>query len=179
MTNEYEHTTHTYKISGKVVPSVTQVLNRAGLVDDSFYTADGAQRGTFVHEACELFDKNLLDFDRLDPALEGYVEAWQSFRKLMPVKFDVIEEPFWSEEHGFGGTIDRAHGDIVGDIKTGQFPAWLALQLGGYSILRPASSAWGVQLKSNGKFSMKTIGPYELAMARRQFLAALEKVKNG
>lgn len=174
----FDAATHEYTIRGRIVPSVTQVLDRAGLVDASWYTPAAAQRGTYVHEVCALFDRDELDWESIDESLKGYVTGWAKFRRLMPAKFDVIEEPFWSEEHCFGGTIDRAWNGIIGDIKTGAFPDWLALQLGGYSILRPATFACGIRLSSDGKFSMKNIAPYELGLARKQFLAALEKVKN-
>ncbi len=171
--NTFDPIKHEYAISGRAVPSVTQVLQRAGLIDDSWFTEDSRERGTFVHEATALFDRGELDFDRLDPALVGYVEAWQMFRALVPVKFDLIEVPMWSEEYRFAGTIDRAWPGHVLDIKTGAFPAWMPLQLGGYSILYPAQHACGVRLGSDGKFSMWNIAPYELAMARKDFLAAL------
>ena len=176
--NEYDEKTHTYRINGVIVPGVTSVLRSAGLIDTSWYTADCTTRGTYVHEACALFDQDRLDWKSLDPRITPYVEGWAKFRKVMPVRFDVIEKQFWNEQYGFGGTIDRAWSTTIVDIKTGAFPDWLALQLGGYSLLYPCVFASGIRLNSNGKFSMKNIGPYELGLARKQFLAALEKVKN-
>lgn len=183
MKNTFDESTHQYRIGGQIVHSVTQVLKHAGHVDETWYTPAHADRGTYVHLACTYYDQGILDWSSLDPQLKGYVDAWVKFRRAMPVNFEIIEEPFWNEQYGFAGTIDRAwkqgSDTIICDIKTGQFPEWLSLQLGGYSILYPAMFGCGVRLTSDGKFSMKNIGCYELALARKKFLYALNEVKNG
>ena len=42
----FDKETHIYKIDGVVVPSNTQILSETGLVDSSWYTQEGADRGT-------------------------------------------------------------------------------------------------------------------------------------
>jgi len=179
--NEFREATHEYFIGGNPVPSVTGVLKEAGLIDDSFFTPAAAERGTFVHQACALWDKGELDTCALDPVLVPYLEAWQKFRKESGVTPTIIEEPFYSLEHGFAGTIDRAWMDgkhfIVCDIKSGPLPDWLPLQLAGYSILINAFSGMGVELRDNGSYSVKVINTVELFKARRQFLKFLATVK--
>ena len=179
--NTFDPETHQYTIDGRPVPSVTTVLKEAGIIDASFYTPFAAERGTFVHQACALYDKDELDMQTLDPALSPYVKAWAKFRRQINVEMSVIEHPYYSPQYGFAGTIDRAWVEdarfVVCDIKSGAMPKWLPLQLAGYSILIDAYSGMGVQLKDNGTYSVTVINTVGLFKARRLFLQALETVK--
>ena len=46
---EFDEESHRYRFGARVVPSVTQVLERAGLVDAQFVTRDALARGSAVH----------------------------------------------------------------------------------------------------------------------------------
>jgi len=177
----FDEATHTYTIKGQPVPSVTQVLREAGLIDTSWFTPEAALRGQHVHTACALWDKGELDTCALDPVLVPYLEAWQKFRKESGVTPAIIETPYYSLEHGFAGCVDRAWLDgkhwVIADIKSGPLPSWLTLQLAGYSILVNAFSGMGVELRDNGSYCVKMVKTPELFKARRQFLEALAKVK--
>ena len=179
--NEFREATHEYRINGQPVPSVTQTLKEAGLINSTWFTPEAALRGQHVHTACALWDKGELDTCALDPVLVPYLEAWQKFRKESGVTPAIIEEPFYSLEHGFAGTPDRAWLDgkhwVIADIKSGPLPDWLTLQLAGYSILVNAFSGMGVELRDNGSYCVKMVKTPELFKARRQFLEALAKVK--
>ena len=181
--NSFCEKTHCYKINGQPVPSVTSVLKEAGLIDTSWYTPDATQRGSFVHEACALYDRDELDMDELDPRLIGYVLAWSRFRKESGIVPTIIEQQYYSEQYGYAGTLDRAWVDgkywVVCEIKSGPLPKWLPLQLAGYAILvgEYASKGLGVQLKANGTYSVKLIKTPELFKARRMFLEILARVK--
>jgi hypothetical protein len=179
--NSFDPALHEYRINGQPVLSVTQILKEAGLIDATFFTPEAALRGQHVHTACALWDKGELDTCALDPVLVPYLEAWQKFRKESGVTPTIIEEPFYSLEHGFAGTIDRAWMDgkhfIVCDIKSGPLPDWLPLQLAGYSILINAFSGMGVELRDNGSYSVKVVKTASLFKARRRFLEALATVK--
>lgn len=182
--NEFCADTHEYKMSGRKVFSVTQIIKGAGLYGEAgnFYNAASAEKGKFIHEACELYDKGDLEEQSLDEKLVPYLDAWKAFRKQMPVEFAVIEQPFFSLEHGFAGTIDRAWFEnkkgVVADIKTGAVPDWVSIQLAGYAILFPSLTAMAIQLKDNGKFSLQPFGLMEMARARCRFMEALDKVRN-
>ena len=179
--NEFREATHEYFIGGKPVPSCTQVLKEAGLIDSSFFTPQAAERGQFVHQACALWDKGELDTCALDPVLVPYLEAWQKFRKDSGVIPHTIEMPLYDYQNGFAGTIDRAWTDknhcVVADIKSGALPPWFPLQLAGYSILIGGFYGMGIELRDNGSYSVKVVKTAELFKARRQFLEALAIVK--
>lgn len=78
---EFDKEAHTYTLGGVRVPSVTQVL--APLNDYSMVPPDVLERarvfGQHVHEACDLFNRDELDWSSLDVALVPYVEAWKKF----------------------------------------------------------------------------------------------------
>ena len=179
--NSFDPEKHEYFIGGKPVPSVTGILKEAGLIDSTFFTPEAALRGQHVHTACAFYDRDELDFNTLDPVLSPYVEAWMKVRQQSQIVPAIVEQPFYSLEHGFAGTIDRAWKDgkhfVVCDIKSGPLPDWLPLQLAGYSLLIGAFTGMGIQLKDNGSYSVKVIKTPELFKARRQFLEFLTIVK--
>jgi len=126
-----EHS-HTYKVDGEVIPSVTQVLTLAGISDVSGIPAHILQRaseiGTAVHLATELLDKDDLDLDSLDPQIVGYVTAYQRFKEESGVTYELIEHRTTAEYCGirYGMCVDRV-GAIGGkmavfDIKTSSKP---------------------------------------------------------
>lgn len=52
----YDDNRHEYRLDGVLVPSVTQALKLAGLIDLRWFTADDAALGTAVHAVCEQID---------------------------------------------------------------------------------------------------------------------------
>ncbi|MDE2022352.1 MAG: hypothetical protein KGI71_05590, partial [Patescibacteria group bacterium] len=65
----FDAATHTYRIGGHVVPSVTQVIRSCapGWMADEWYL----ERGKAVHEAIRLSISGRLDWTELDPRIEG------------------------------------------------------------------------------------------------------------
>lgn len=133
---------HRYTLNGQEVPSSTTILRKAGLVDLSSIPperlATAQAFGTAVHLACELNDKNDLDWTTLDPNLKAYVQQWQRFKgenKIVwtyhPIDVPWIELPVYSKTYRYAGTPDRigmaleprwktlvAKAQTVFDIKT-------------------------------------------------------------
>ena len=179
--NTFDKTKHEYRINGQPVLSVTQILKEAGLIDSTWFTPEAAERGTFVHTACALYDRENLDFERLDERLVPYVSAWTKFRKDSGIVPTIIETQYFSAKHGFAGTVDRLWFNgkhiVVGDLKSGALPSWLPIQLGGYSLLTNALIGMGIELRDNGKYSVKVVKTQELFKARRLFLEFLAIVK--
>jgi len=134
----FDEATHTYSLDGKVVPSVTQILNIAN--DFGFVNKDVLDRaskfGTAVHKATELYDACDLNEATLDIALLPYLDAWKMF--LSNTNFRVISsEARVYSKHGYAGTFDRL-GYLDGrltllDIKTSTTVARsTSLQLAAY-----------------------------------------------
>lgn len=72
---------HVYRLDGKVVPGVTQVLNLISELEGipRAVLAAAAEFGNHVHQATDLFDRCALDRSALDPKLVPYVNAWERF----------------------------------------------------------------------------------------------------
>lgn len=78
---EFDAASHAYRVNGRPVPSVTQILGP--LEDFSRVPRDvleaACEFGKHVHEACDLFNRGELDWLNLDPSLVPYVEGWRQF----------------------------------------------------------------------------------------------------
>jgi len=172
---EFNEELHEYRWDGKVVDSVTQILQAEGFVDTTWYDDYSRTRGKYVHKACALWDRGKLDAgpEALDPVIIPYLAAWTAFLKDSKFKIIAIEEPLCG--FTFAGTPDRigfiGNEEVILDIKTGKPEAWTALQLAGYEVLRGRSvKRMAVQLTVEGKY--KTYF-YNDRTDRQIFMAAL------
>lgn len=119
----FDAATHTYRLAGKVLPSVTQIIREAGLVDATWYTEQARERGSAVHLACQLLDEDDLDSDGLDPRIEPYVRAWERYKTEADAEVLETERAVVHRVYGYAGRMDvlaRVAGDLaVIDRKTG------------------------------------------------------------
>ncbi len=137
----FEEEGHVYRLDGEVIPGITAVLKRVGLIDDRFYSVEARDRGTAVHAAIEYLQDGDLERSSLAPLLVPYVEAWERFRDEMG--WEPIERPellVGSETLRFATRIDgvgRLRGDnriAVGNWKTGGPERWHSLQSAGEAM---------------------------------------------
>ena len=174
--NTFDESTHTYRIGGNAVPSVTQVLSEIGWVDKTWYTPEGAARGTKVHEILAAMDLGMEV--TYDAEFDGYVKAWEMFRRFI-TSFGGVEVQMYAKTFGLAGTIDRVRQNIITDIKTGVPAWWHVYQLGGYQLLLNENGNPGtftgecVYLKNDGAFQVVFYHAAELLRAKRIFQAAL------
>ena len=173
-TNSYDPATHTYRIDGVAVPSVTQVVDVITASERSAINpavlAQAARRGTLVHEYTESIDYGIpLEEIEIEPALAGYVQSWLRFKRDWLFTPLHIEKPLYDAEAGYAGRIDRI-GTVNGrsaivDIKTTtnfdrMAKIALACQLAGYErlcmdeIISAPYSKYGVQLKKDGTYTV-------------------------
>src|SRR3990172_7625330 len=125
----YKAETHEYSVDGRRVPSLTEILNSAGIVDSQWFNDYARDKGTFVHSMTAMWDKGTLDEDTLDPQLFMYLVAWRSFRveNRVFLEFADIERPLFHETLMYGCTPDRVAGDgppVIIEIKTNKLPWW-------------------------------------------------------
>jgi len=119
---------------------VTALLAEAGLIDRTWFSEEGATRGTYVHQACHYYDMGELDEESLDPILAPYVEGWKKFRADTGVTILKCEERIDNERLGVTGKPDRIMAwpgvgfDVI-DIKSGSPSDWTAIQLAAYKLL--------------------------------------------
>lgn len=145
MSFTFDETRHIYTLDGRVLPSVTGILEAAGLIDYSFIppaTRNMAlARGSAVHLATAIDDEGDLDFEALDPALVPYVEGWRKFRRDTGFTPDQIEHRGFHRTHLYAGTKDRrgtfpdksSKYDL--DIKCGKAQPWVWIQLAAYQAM--------------------------------------------
>lgn len=183
--NTFDPVKHEYAIDGRVVPSVTKVLNDLipGFQADEWYL----QRGTAVHACCAMIAQGK-DFE-YDPQIAGQVAACRRFfSDVKPVVMDV-ERRLYSTRYGFAGTFDMRCG-IDGMVLLIDWKASISnalpYQLGGYGLLhdeavshslcRPcvkdsAKCGAGVQLNDDGTYKMTRV--YDLRGYKNGFIALL------
>jgi len=178
---EFNKQLHEYRYSGVKIPSVTQIISDVGLSNfggvNKRMMQIAQERGTFVHLACELYDKGQLDEATVDVELLGYLEAWKAFCNDFKPKFIEIEKKYYSEL-GFAGTIDRLA--VIGkdstliDIKTGGKSQAHEVQSGAYSIFVNPLSSLTVYLSKDGKYKVE---PQNIERGKAVFLYSLEIYK--
>jgi len=141
----FDEATHTYRWSGNVVPSVTQILDGLTVFRCSpEVLAAAGERGTDVHRACELDALRVLDEMTVTDEVWPYLEAFRKFVSEMKPQFDGCETLLYHPTLRYAGTRDlRLHFGRhkewwTVDIKTAasESPTW-ALQTSGYALADP------------------------------------------
>jgi len=184
----FDKESHAYYLDGRRVPSVTQVLTAAHLIDYTFlpeYVRDNAlDRGTKVHAATRAYDEITgnevvplqdLDWPDLPDSVRPYLEAYISFR--IATGFVPLE----NELRGYISGIDVAGTlDLIGkmpdgrllliDHKSGGHQPSAALQTAPYAefdIVKryyPVLERHSLTLKNDGRyvFSEPFTDPWDL-----------------
>jgi hypothetical protein len=141
----FDPETHCYRmLGGQVVPSVTQALGAAGLIDFSMVDQEVLERkallGKLVHQACHFYDENDLP-EELPEEVAERLEGYKKFRAESGYRPERNEVRMIGMVHGirYGMQFDSV-GLLNGlptlvDLKTGaqESPAW-GVQLAGYSL---------------------------------------------
>lgn len=164
----FDEASHTYRMYGELVPSVTQILRP--LSDFSGVPADtlaaASQFGTAVHKVCELHDLGTLDMGTVATALLPYLEAWKKFCADYNVEFEGIEELVYNPTMRYCGTLDRRAlltGErYIIDIKSSAelYPS-VGPQLAAYRAALPDNLGYrcmrmAVQLRPDASYKMQT-----------------------
>lgn len=122
---------HRYYLDGDEIPSLSSLLKQDGLVDTSFMTDEGRDRGTAVHDLCKTLDLGA-DLPPLE-GYRGYVAAYEAALEALRPVHECIEEAECSRRWRFGCRPDRVS-DVYGlpsiiELKTGGKEPWHAIQL--------------------------------------------------
>lgn len=104
----FDEDSHTYTLGGKVIPSVTQVLSPlteyAGIPKHILDAA--ADRGNYVHKACEMYLWETLDEDSLKEEARPYFNGFKKFMSETGFIPEVIEERVYHPTLKYAGTLD-------------------------------------------------------------------------
>ena len=175
---EFDEAKHQYRIGGKVVPSVSDIL---GVIDGvamkgipAYNLARAADRGTRVHAYTEQYDYEQGDFDweELDDTendIFSYLLAYADWFDRYPTLPVFREEPFHNTEKGYACTVDMVKwidGRLcLVDIKTGSSVSILRLryQLSLYAEAvelatgQKIEGLYCLKLQSDGKYKFVEI----------------------
>lgn len=99
---------HEYRLQGKVLPSVTQVL---AIVNDfdripRAILEHARERGECLHRAVNLYNRDDLEFESLDNDTSADVYAWARFLRESGAVVIASESPVYHEQFGYAGTPD-------------------------------------------------------------------------
>ena len=151
---------HVYRDgNGAIIPGVTSILKAAGLIDATWFNDYARDRGTLVHEACALYDRDDLDEQSLDPELEPYVRAWIKFRADSGFAPELVEHIVSNPLRGYAGKLDvtgvmNGHKYVI-DRKSGAVQAWAGIQLAAYEACLPCPhKRAAIELDSDGKYRL-------------------------
>ena len=168
--NSFEEASHTYRIDGEPVPSVTQVLG--DLLPGYQASEWHMQRGTAMH-ACAAMIAQGVQFAH-DPQLDGRVAALRAFFRDIPLKVQAVEQRLYSQAYRYAGTCDLV-GELAGkrvvlDWKSTLTPAakW---QVAAYGQVLGINYGLAVEIRDDGTYRMSEV--WNLARAKGQWLSLL------
>lgn len=131
----FTHETHEYRVDGRVVPSVTQILKATLVAVDFDELAGFSSRlgqaidekralGQALHADAHAFDDNDLDWATVHVDVLPYLEAWRRFRADKRLAPQVRERRLYHPALGYAGTLDGVFVTpglkrVLVDIKTG------------------------------------------------------------
>ena len=156
----FDEATHTYRVDGRVVPSVTQILKAvypdvyAGI--PAHVLDRKARLGTAVHKAIELELLGKLDYQSIHPEVQPYFWSWMQWwedQHISPVACKA-ERKFYCEA-GYAGTVDFEY-PVACDVGivdwkiTSAVVATHPLQGAGYAYARGAVRSGSLYLRSSG-----------------------------
>jgi len=189
---QFDKETHTYTLDGLKIPSVTQIISSVGMTNYSAIPnrvlENATERGSAVHRALELL---AVSPGYVPPDwVEGYVSAWDSFKRVYNVMVLETERLVFHKNYMYCGTLDRvctvAGEKYIVDIKTTAKPMpshdiqTAAYALAYKSETRQKIKRMCVYLHDWGEFEFEEYSPKGQESV---FLAALQiynwKVRNG
>jgi len=160
----FDSESHEYFFRGKAIPSVTQVLQGEGVIDTTWFSEEGANRGTAIHRLTETYDNDLpCDVEDLKK-YKPYLDAYISFVEESGFRVLCCEQSVCSAKLQYAGTLDRL-GIINGtwsvlDIKTGSYQKWWGLQTSAYlyALLESLNMSFMSSLEVDFSGLIKEIG---------------------
>lgn len=154
---------HEYKIGGRVVPSVTQILQRAGAIDTTWFTPQAAERGKRIHDAIAAYNEDPSIAPLVSAEVEPYLYAYRTFLGVSGARVVEHERMVYCASLDYAGTPD-IYAEIGGlyviiDLKTGPVQSWCAMQTAAYAYSyreagRQTHKRYGLHLDKTGIYRL-------------------------
>lgn len=160
---------HEYRINGRVVPSVTQVLDviRTGGGSDA-QREYKRQIGKALDVAIELSERDDLDVDSLHEDVVPFFQAWLNFKQATGFRVLLNQPIVYSNKLQVAGTPDLIGTREPGKLNPDELldtkcvftmdPA-TAIQTAGYSML--ALESLGIRIKKRGGVQLLRDGTFK------------------
>lgn len=135
----FDEAAHKYTIEGRGVRGITSYTGL--LRDHRFVEQEDLDWGSCVHDHLYHHDMGTLDWSRLDPRMEPYINGWSEFCKDRGWDTGrmLAEHKLCSEKYYLAGRLDRLFEtekyDWLVDIKTGDPDKVTGLQLAAYGYM--------------------------------------------
>jgi hypothetical protein len=171
---DYAAEGHIYSDHGKIIPSVTTILNPPAT--KQWYTHGSDKRGTLAHERCAAWALKPEGFP-----YEPYVDSFAMFCYKYNPKWLAIEEIIDGCVDGlrYAGRLDLLGEikkyDTVVDIKTGKPAAWHAAQIGAYALAKKAGRGLILYLHDDMTYSEEWLTGSSLLSGIKYFVLKLEE----
>lgn len=141
----FDRIEHRYWLGDDEIPSVGRILRLGGLVDESYFDEEIAQRGRYVSEAIALLCRDNLDRDTVASAIAPYLAAFERLRDDEGFEVLSSEEVIFDPGRWYAGTLDvsfriRQNSIVTYGIlenKTGMDAPWHRLQVEAYRRAKP------------------------------------------
>lgn len=165
-------------------PHVTAVLQRAGLVDTTWFKEYDLQRGSALHLASQFLDQGDLSWQTVDPVILGRLRSYQRFLDEVKPEILAIEEPVFNELYRYQGRLDRRviiNGrEGILDLKGPSRAAWNGLQLSAYASCFPRPMArWNLYLSDDKYLLVEQRGRMDWQAFKAALTIAAWKESNG
>lgn len=179
---EYNDAGHDYYVDGERYPSVTQILESAGLVSPYCKDVEAAWRGSEVHRYCAMDDADGINLLQVYKEWRGYIKAWRQWKKDVAFVPTLIETRVDQLQYKYSGRLDRVghrNGRTLTtllDIKTsgtGAVADYVRYQLVAYAFaLRPnhVFERMAVALRPDGRYNVKTFSMTDFNQDLARFL---------
>jgi hypothetical protein len=173
----FDEASHTYRVDGKIVPSVTQLLPKQDYFVSDERLAECAAEGTANHKEIEEFFRTGISTSPYTDAVQRFVEE----QKDKTGGLVTCEMPLASVK-GFAGCPDLIFQNAIVDLKRSFGNKKIhALQLSGYSLLaaenglmKPSKLHYILILRNDGGYDLHMV--YD-PMAEVIFLSLLQRYK--
>ena len=161
-----DEATHTYRLDGRPLISVTQALNEGGFGSWQKWCEPAALEyasalGRAVHDAIHFYEEGSLDIDSIDPAVMPRLQAYEKFLLETGAVAIATEQRVHNTLYGYAGTDDWNglfdDEKAIIDYKSGVVHPSVGLQLAGYCGCFPAPSTFrrfSLQLRSDATYRL-------------------------
>ena len=171
-----------------VAISVSSVIKRSGMIDTTWFTAQGAENGTRRHQVIEFDGEGDLEESSVDPSDRGYLDGHRAFIEATGWSSIYIERPIYSAKWECGACPDDIGsfpGDpyhTVLDSKTGSVAYATRYQLAAYVRIanedyyggsRVILGRCALRLQGNGSYGYIKYHIRDLRKDTEKFEAAL------